>query len=60
LKDTVSTNSTLKQVKQLKIGDFEIGREIGRGRFGVVKLVRHKKTGLVFAVKMIKKSVAKK
>lgn len=60
LKETVSTNSTFKNVKQLKIGDFELGREVGRGRFGVVKVARHKKTGMVFAIKIIKKTTIKK
>lgn len=56
----MSTNSTLKNPKQLKVTDFETGREIGRGRFGIVKIARHKKTGLIFAMKIIKKAVIKK
>lgn len=60
LKQTVSTNSTFKNIKQIKITDFQIGKQIGRGRFGVVKLARDKKTGLFFAIKIIKKSMIKK
>lgn len=47
-------------MKKLKISDFEIGKDLGRGMFGAVKMVRHKKAGMLFSLKTIKKSFVKK
>ena len=59
----MSTEASIKNSKQIKITDFELGKELGKGKFGKVKiakydiiLFRHKKTGLLFSIKIIKKS----
>jgi len=39
--------------------DFEIGKKLGEGKFGCVNLVKHKKTGGIFALKKIPKSLIK-
>lgn len=41
--------------KQWSIRDFDIGKKLGRGKFGRVLLVRIKKNGFVCALKMMKK-----
>ncbi|KAE9556556.1 hypothetical protein FO519_000250 [Halicephalobus sp. NKZ332] len=43
-----------------KITDFDIGRVLGRGRFGDVVLAREKRTSFVVAIKIISKEEAKK
>ena len=43
-----------------KIADFDIGRVLGRGRFGDVVLAREKRTSFVVAIKIISKEEAKK
>lgn len=40
----------------MSIEDFEVGKDLGKGKFGIVKIARHKKTGLIFSIKIIKKS----
>lgn len=40
----------------LKLQDFEIGKKLGKGKFGKVYCVRHKKSGFVCALKAIEKS----
>ena len=57
LKETVSTSSSCKSMRQLKISDFELGKELGKGKFGRVKLARHKKSGMIFSLKVIPKEV---
>lgn len=42
--------------KQWTLKDFEIGRPLGRGKFGDVYLAREKKTKFIVAIKAIKKS----
>ena len=37
--------------------DYEIGKEIGSGAYGSVRLVTHKKTGIVRAAKWLRKKV---
>ncbi|KAI9095817.1 kinase-like domain-containing protein [Phlyctochytrium arcticum] len=44
--------------EKIAVGDFETIRTIGHGAFGVVRLVRQKATGEVFAMKVLKKSEA--
>lgn len=56
LKETISTVSSCKSMRVMSIEDFGIGKDLGRGKFGMVKLARHKKTGLIFSIKIIKKS----
>ena len=45
-----------KKHKQWSLKDFEIGRPLGRGKFGDVYLARERKTKFIVAVKAIKKS----
>ncbi|TPX72362.1 hypothetical protein SpCBS45565_g00590 [Spizellomyces sp. 'palustris'] len=44
--------------EKLSIADFESIKTIGHGAFGVVRLVRQKSTGDIFAMKILKKSEA--
>lgn len=46
-----------KQRRSLKIEDFELGKNIGSGKFGDVFQCRHKKTGTLYALKKIFKSM---
>ena len=47
--------------KQFCLDDFEFGRQLGRGSFGSVKLVRMKTTKYICAMKVInKKKLIKK
>ena len=44
--------------KQWKVADFNLGRALGKGRFGNVYLAREKKTNYVVALKiMFKKDI---
>jgi hypothetical protein len=54
----MSTTSSNKVMK-VKISDFYIGHNLGKGKFGVVKVVKHKKTGMVFSLKIINKIAIK-
>ncbi len=42
--------------KQWTLRDFDIGRPLGRGKFGDVYLAREKKSKFIVAIKVIKKS----
>lgn len=42
--------------KGLRLEDFEIGKKLGKGKFGRVYCVRHKKTGFICALKAMDKS----
>lgn len=46
--------------EKITVTDFESLKTIGHGAFGVVKLVRQKSTGEVYAMKILKKSEALK
>ena len=46
--------------KQWKIDDFEIGKPLGRGKFGHVYLAREKKSKFIVALKILYKSQLKK
>jgi len=43
-------------MKLIKLTDLELGRDLGKGKFGRVKVAKHKKTGMLFSLKIIKKS----
>ncbi|KAJ1438357.1 kinase-like domain-containing protein [Ochromonadaceae sp. CCMP2298] len=45
----------IKPAKQWTLKDFEIGKPLGRGKFGDVYLARERKTKFVVAIKVIKK-----
>ena len=46
----------VKKARQWSLKDFEIGRPLGRGKFGDVYLARERKSKFVVAIKAIKKS----
>ncbi|CAM9566963.1 unnamed protein product, partial [Ectocarpus fasciculatus] len=46
----------LRRPKQWSLKDFEIGRPLGRGKFGDVYLARERKSKFIVAIKVIKKS----
>jgi serine/threonine protein kinase len=43
----------------MKIDDFVNIKHLGKGKFGVVSLVRHKKTNFICALKTVSKKVVK-
>lgn len=53
-KDSVVPSSAHK--KSLRLDDFEIGKKLGKGKFGKVYCVRHKETGFICALKAMDKS----
>lgn len=62
---TASTNSSItdnvQQItrsrdKPLSLNDFEIGKPLGKGKFGRVYLAREKSTGFICALKVLHKS----
>lgn len=55
----MSTSSSKKSVRSLKITDFNLGRDLGKGKFGQVRVAQHKRTGLVFSIKVINKLMVK-
>lgn len=42
--------------KPLSLDDFEIGKKLGKGKFGKVYCVRHKETGFICALKVMDKA----
>jgi 5'-AMP-activated protein kinase catalytic alpha subunit len=52
----LSLSSVLKMAKQKAVDDYEIGKTIGEGRYGKVKMGYHLKTGMKVAVKILTKS----
>jgi len=40
----------------MKLSDYEIGRTLGKGGFGVVKIAKNIKSGKYVALKLLKKS----
>ena len=48
-----SPPSVQSYTQQLKITDFNIGKKLGKGRFGTVKLAQHKLTRFILAIKTI-------
>jgi hypothetical protein len=51
----VSSTSEMSAKKAWSLDDFEIGKKLGEGRFGVVYLAREKKTKFVVALKVLYK-----
>ena len=47
-------------IKILSLNDFEIGKRLGRGKFGRVYLAREKQTEFFVAIKVISKNQLKK
>jgi len=42
-------------IRKMKLEDYEIGRTLGKGGFGKVKIAKNKKTGKYFALKLLNK-----
>lgn len=51
-----SSTTAAGKGKQWTLNDFEIGKPLGRGKFGSVYLAREKRTKYIVAVKVLKKS----
>eukprot|EP00287_Rhodomonas_sp_CCMP768_P010568 CAMPEP_0196724168 /NCGR_PEP_ID=MMETSP1091-20130531/6137_1 /TAXON_ID=302021 /ORGANISM="Rhodomonas sp., Strain CCMP768" /LENGTH=357 /DNA_ID=CAMNT_0042066267 /DNA_START=209 /DNA_END=1282 /DNA_ORIENTATION=- len=49
-----------QEVKNCRLSDFEIRATLGTGSFGMVRLVKHKKSGRVYAMKMLSKQLVLK
>lgn len=56
---SVRPKEPLSPASELKIDDFELGSCKGEGRFGKVYPARHKKSGMLVAIKQIKKEDVK-
>ncbi|CAK4710520.1 hypothetical protein LEN26_011145 [Aphanomyces euteiches] len=52
----IASTSSSSMVKQWKLSDFDIGRPLGRGKFGNVYLVREKKSKYIVALKVLQKT----
>lgn len=55
-----SNNEKAKIGKQWSLNDFEIGKPLGRGKFGSVYLAREKRTKYIVAIKVLQKSQLQK
>lgn len=53
-----AANSVRKRMRKV-IGDYELGKQLGKGKFGVVKLATHVHTQKTFAMKVINKKKIK-
>lgn len=52
--DGASKSSKPKPAQQAwKLGDFDIGKRLGRGKFGCVYLAREKKSKFICALKVV-------
>eukprot|EP01118_Nematostelium_gracile_P012252 TRINITY_DN4444_c0_g1_i3.p1 TRINITY_DN4444_c0_g1~~TRINITY_DN4444_c0_g1_i3.p1 ORF type:complete len:170 (+),score=26.28 TRINITY_DN4444_c0_g1_i3:51-512(+) len=56
---TFQNNNSLKSSKVLKIGNFQLGKTIGVGSFGKVKIAEHCITGHKVAVKILNRKKIK-
>lgn len=52
----LDTTEKAQQGKQWSLDDFEIGKPLGRGKFGAVYLAREKRTKYIVALKVLQKS----
>ncbi|ETV82562.1 AUR protein kinase, variant [Aphanomyces astaci] len=53
---TAATTTTSMNPREWKLSDFDIGRRLGRGKFGSVYLVREKKSQYIVALKVLQKA----
>jgi aurora kinase len=49
-------DNTDAKPQRLHLGLFEIGRPLGKGKFGRVYLVRHRQSGFICALKVLEKT----
>ena len=54
-----SKKEQLTDLKKFKISDFEVGKKLGKGKFGDVYLAREKKTNFLVALKVLSKTEIK-
>lgn len=54
--DTANTNKENQKEKKWVLTDFDIGRPLGKGKFGNVYLAREKRTKFIIAMKVLFKS----
>ena len=54
-KVTHEEKKKLPKFKSLSLDDFELGKKLGKGKFGKVYCVRHKTTGYICALKVMEK-----
>mmetsp|Transcript_24480 Transcript_24480/g.58979 ORF Transcript_24480/g.58979 Transcript_24480/m.58979 type:complete len:519 (+) Transcript_24480:14-1570(+) len=52
-----SAFSKRTSVEKLTLDDFEVGRLLGKGAFGKVRLAKHKYTGATYAIKSLNKKM---
>eukprot|EP01084_Bolivina_argentea_P000126 232_1 len=55
-----NNNNNGKQLRKWQLNDFDVGKSLGRGKFGNVYLVREKKSRFVCALKVLFKSQLQK
>ena len=53
---SIEHNPLISQMKSDPFSEYEVIRELGRGSFAVVRLVKHKLTGVIRAMKAIRKT----
>ncbi|XP_030067384.1 aurora kinase A isoform X2 [Microcaecilia unicolor] len=58
--ETVSTEKTKDKKKQWSLEDFDIGRPLGKGKFGNVYLARERQSKFILALKVLFKSQLEK
>lgn len=51
----IHENKKLPKFKSLSLDDFELGKKLGKGKFGKVYCVRHRSTGYICALKVMEK-----
>lgn len=58
IKSTQKSNSPLNKFpkRNWKLSDFEVGRALGKGKFGRIYLAREKKSGYIVALKVLIKA----
>lgn len=54
--ERISSSSAASKMRQWRLSDFDIGRPLGRGKFGNVYLAREKKSGYIVALKVLFKN----
>jgi len=57
---STASNSNMPQVQRWTLADFDIGRALGKGKFGNVYLAREKKSKFIVALKVLFKKELKK
>jgi len=56
MKERRTMSGASEKLRQWQLGDFDIGKPLGRGKFGNVYLAREKKSGYIVALKVLFKS----